>query len=114
MAVAARRTAVAAALICLCAPVAVAGAEDQRPTARASLECGGVTTNNGGVADYLNIIGDKMSCRVARKVARRAKGKKYTAFGWTCKKPKRSEATGSLFYACHKGQTGIGFRYAKP
>ena len=115
MTVAARRTAVAAALIALCAPVATARAGDsQGPTAQASLECGGVTTKNGGVADYINIIGAKMSCRTARKVAKSAKGKKYEASGYSCKKPKRSTVTGSLFYNCQKGKTGIGFRYAKP
>ena len=55
-----------------------------------------------------------MSCPTARKVAKRANGKKYTAFEYTCEKPKRSAATGSLFYDCQKGKTGIGFRYAKP
>jgi hypothetical protein len=87
----------------LAAP-AVAGAS---PIAHAAGSCGDVKTHNGGVAKA--VYGNKVTCATARRVAKRAKGKRYHAYGFTCKPV-------AGLYSCYKPGTskGIGFSYHRP
>lgn len=111
-----RRPALAlCAVSALMASTVPALADSGAPQARAAAKCGTVTTFNGGKARYVNTVG--VRCRIGRKVARRAKGKRYTAFGFDCK-PRRSEGLSGKLYGCGrvkngKGQ-GVGFIYSAP
>ncbi len=84
-----------------------------RPVATAAVQCGSYTTKNGGGAWYVNAIGVK--CSKAGKIARLARGKRYTAYGFKCK-PKRSAGISGLSYNCTKRglRGGVGFIYKKP
>ena len=70
-------------------------------------QCGDVKTRNGGTAKY--VYGNKVRCSLAKSVARRANGKRFKAFGFTCR-PRNG------IYGCNKPGTfkGIGFSYYRP
>src|SRR3954447_1347366 len=93
-------------IVTLLAPAApaVAGAS---PIAHAAGSCGDVKTHNGGVAKA--VYANKVTCTTARRVARRAKGKRYHAYGCVCKPI-------AGLYSCYKPGTskGIGFSYHRP
>jgi hypothetical protein len=111
-----------AALLVLCVP-ALAGAAGRAPTsasagdleARAAGKCGTVKTRNGGKAQSVNTV--RARCRVGRRVARRANGKRYRAFGFKCKL-RRSEGLSGKLYGCGRFKNGrgqgIGFVYTGP
>jgi hypothetical protein len=108
---------VAAAVFGLCLP-GLAGAEpgaSSSPDARASLKCGTVKTRNGGRAEFVNTV--KATCRIGRRVARRANGRRYRFLGFDCKPTKKRGVPGKL-YGCGRfknGQgQGIGFIYRAP
>jgi hypothetical protein len=95
----------------------VAGA-DSSPSAHAARSCKNIRTNNGGSAQFINTTGKGLTCRTARRVAKRASGKrKYTALGFSCT-GRRQTGEFSRLYGCgrvHNGNAqGIGFFYAKP
>jgi hypothetical protein len=95
----------------------VAGA-DSSPSANAAKTCKNIRTNNGGSAQFINTTGKGLSCKTARRVAKRAKGKrKYAALGFECTGRKQRGEFQRL-YGCgrvHNGNAqGIGFFYAKP
>ena len=98
----------------LCVPAAAAGG----PEAHASKRCKPIATGNGGKARFISTSGPGLSCRTARLVARRARGRRYAARGFTCKRngPYR-RSTGQL-YGCNRlsrGRVqGIGFFYYRP
>jgi len=99
----------------LAASTVPAVADSGAPRATAAAKCGTVTTKNGGKARYVNTVGAR--CRVGRKVARRANGKRYNAFGFDCK-PRPSKGLSGKLYGCGrvkngKGQ-GVGFIYSAP
>jgi hypothetical protein len=83
--------------------------------AAALKDCGQVNTNNGGKARSIQATGGT-PCRAARRVARRAKGRRYTALGYTCYKPIRVPGEFNKLYGCAKPGTsrGIGFFYRGP
>ena len=54
-----------------------------QPEAQASKACGAVKTRNGGRARSIAATGGT-SCRTARRVASRARGRRYRAFGYRC------------------------------
>ena len=111
-----RRLALAlCAVTVLVASAVPALADSGAPQAQASAKCRSVTTFNGGKARYVNTVG--VGCRIGRRVARRAKGVRYTAFGFDCK-PRRSDGLPGKLYGCGrvrdgKGQ-GVGFIYTAP
>jgi hypothetical protein len=78
-------------------------------------DCGQVNTNNGGKARSIQATGGT-PCRTARRVARRAKGRRYTALRYTCYKPTRVPGEFNKLYGCAKPGTGrgIGFFYKGP
>jgi hypothetical protein len=86
-----------------------AGAE-----AAAFKDCGQVNARNGGKARTIQATGGT-KCRTARRVARRAKGRRYTAFGFECR-PTRVPGEFNKLYGCAKPGTGkgIGFFYKGP
>ena len=96
----------------LCLP-AVAGADS--PAARQAIQCGSVATANGGDARYLNTY--RMSCDTARRIAKKARGGRYTAIDgkFTCT-PKRSNGVTGLSYFCKNNGTtrSLGFLYYAP
>ncbi len=101
-----------AAILCVPAPAA------RGPEAHASKRCKPIATGNGGKARFISTSGRGLSCRTARRVAKRARGRRYTTRGFTCKRngPYR-RSTGQL-YGCNrlsKGRPqGIGFFYYRP
>ena len=87
-----------------------AGAE-----ASALKDCGQVNARDGGKARSIQATGGT-KCRTARRVARRAKGKKFEALGYVCYKPTRVPGEFNKLYGCAKPGTGrgIGFFYKGP
>jgi hypothetical protein len=77
-------------------------------------DCGQVNARNGGKARTIQATGGT-KCRTARRVARRAKGRKYTAFGFECR-PTRVPGEFNKLYGCARPGTGkgIGFFYKGP
>jgi len=111
-----------AALLVFSVP-ALASAAGQGPAssgagdleARAAGKCGTVKTRNGGKAQSVNTV--RARCRVGRRVARRANGKRYRAFGFKCKL-RPSEGLSGKLYGCGRFKNGrgqgIGFVYTGP
>jgi len=102
------------AVAALLVPVASAGsAPDGQPEARAAKPCGAVRALNGGRARSIAATGGT-SCRAARRVARRANARRYSAFGYRCVPTKVSGQFNRL-YGCSKAGTGrgIGFFYRR-
>ena len=99
---------VAIVLICLPGTAAAAG-----PRAHQSIQCGSVSTKNGGESRYINAISVK--CSKARKVAKKARGqKKFESAGLTCKRKKKT-ITGRGYNCTRSGlEGGVGFIYVKP
>jgi hypothetical protein len=99
-----------AVLLGLCLP-AFAGAGPS-PEARSSAKCGTAKTRNGGRAEFVNTV--KANCRTARRVARRANGKRYRFLGFDCKPQRKRNLPGEL-YGCGRFKNGrgqgIGFIY---
>jgi hypothetical protein len=97
----------ATALIAATGALALGAAGPATAAAAAAKKCGNVTTRNGGKALYINA--QKLSCRSARTIARRANGKTYKSSGFTCR---------SLvgLYSCTKPGTSknVAFSYRKP
>jgi hypothetical protein len=93
------------ALFAAAATLALAGTGPA--TAAGAARCGNVKTNNGGKARSITV--QKVSCKSARTIAKRANGKIYKASGLTCR------PLGSL-YACVKPGTArtVSFAYLKP
>jgi|Tabmets5t2r1_1033131.scaffolds.fasta_scaffold31164_2 hypothetical protein len=77
--------------------------------------CGEVNTRNGGKARTIQATGGT-KCRTARRVARRATGRRFSALGFTCYKPTRVPGEFNKLYGCAKPGTsrGIGFFYRGP
>ena len=90
------------------------GAAADQPKAQAAKACGAVKARNGGRARSIAATGGT-SCRTARKVARRARGRRYRAFGYRCF-PTRVSGEYNRLYGCSKAGTGrgIGFFYKRP
>jgi hypothetical protein len=104
---------VLAVLAVLAVPAATAGASPG-PPAQAAKACGEVNAKNGGKARSIQATGGT-KCRSARRVARRAKGRRFTAFGFECR-PTRVPGEFNKLYGCHRPGTsrGIGFFYKGP
>jgi hypothetical protein len=81
----------------------------------AGRDCGQVNTRNGGKARSIQATGGT-PCRVARRVARRAKGRRFSALGYVCYRPTRVPGEFNRLYGCAKPGTsrGIGFFYKGP
>jgi len=92
----------AAALLAACT---TAFAAKVPPGAENTKKCGNVATSNGGKAQYIRA--SKVSCTTAKTVAKRAKGKNYSANGFGC-----TFYTG--IYRCQKGKGAVAFQYKKP
>jgi hypothetical protein len=78
-------------------------------------DCGQVNTRNGGKARSIQATGGT-PCRAARRVARRAKGGRFSALGYVCYRPTRVPGEFNRLYGCAKPGTsrGIGFFYKGP
>ena len=89
-----------------------AAAASSGPRADPALQCPSVTTSNGGTARYLNTY--RMRCETAMKIARKARGRRYSAIDgkYTCR-PKQSDGVSGLSYFCRNaGSTRtLGFLY---
>ena len=103
-------TAVAAALL---APAGGASGTVDQPEAQASKACRAVQTHNGGRAR--SIVGRVTSCRTARRVAARARGRRYRALGYWCV-PTKVSGDYDRRYGCYKGRSGrsVRFLYKRP
>ena len=90
-----------------------AAASADSPTARQAIQCGTISTSNGGQARFINTY--RMKCATARKIARKARGRKYTALAFTCK-PKRTSGISGLSYLCKNSSASrsLGFIYRAP
>jgi hypothetical protein len=77
-------------------------------------DCGQVNARNGGQARSIQATGGT-KCRTARRVARRANGRKFTAFRFECR-PTRVPGEFNKLYGCARPGTGkgIGFFYKGP
>jgi len=97
--------------LALSAAPAAAGATE--PIARAAIQCGSYSTTNGGEARYLNTY--RVTCARAKRVARRANGRRYTHDGFTCR-PKQTEGISGLSYSCQtaRKKRTLGFIYRAP
>ena len=111
---------VAAVLAIAALTIAGAGAAgaDSSPSADAARSCKNIRTNNGGSAQFINTTGKGLTCRTARRVAKRARGtRKYSALGFECT-GRRQRGQFKRLYGCgrvHNGNAqGIGFFYAAP
>ena len=108
----------ALALTTAAAALSLPAAASGDPEAQASKRCKSIATVNGGKAKFISTSGRGLSCRTARLVARRARGRRYKARGFTCKRngPYR-RSTGQL-YGCSRVSRGrpqgIGFFYYRP
>ena len=82
--------------------------------AAALKDCGQVNARNGGKARSIQATGGT-KCRTARRVARRAKGRRFSALGYKCF-PTRVPGEFNKLYGCAKPGTrrGIGFFYKGP
>lgn len=100
--------AVIAGLMCVPGAAAAGG-----PVALQSVQCGSVSTNDGGEARYINAIG--VNCSKATKIAKRARGqRKYRSFQMTCKR-KRKTISGVGYNCTRRGLNGgVGFIYITP
>ena len=98
----------------LAVPAGASGAGAERPQAQAAKACGAVKTRNGGRARSIAATGGT-SCGTARRVASRARGRRYRAFGFRCV-PTRVSGEYNRLYGCSKAGTGrgIGFFYKRP
>ena len=94
----------------LCLPAVVSA---DSPTARQAIQCGTISTSNGGQARFINTY--RMKCGTARQIAKKARGRKYTAQAFTCK-AKRTSGISGLSYLCkNSGATrSLGFIYRAP
>jgi len=100
--------AVIAGLICLPGAAATGG-----PVAHQSVQCGSVSTKNGGEARYINAI--IVNCSKARAVAKKARGqRKYKSSRMTCKR--KAKTISGVGYNCTRTglKGGVGFIYIKP
>jgi len=98
----------AAALLAACTTTTTAFAATPPPGAQNTKKCGNVATSNGGKARYIRA--SKTNCTTAKAVAKRAKGKNYSASGFSCNLV-------SGIYLCTKsgGKKGsVVFQYKKP
>ena len=95
----------------LCLPAAAASADS--PTARQAIQCGTISTSNGGQARFINTY--RMKCDTATRIARKARGSRYTALKFTCK-PKRTSGISGLSYLCKNSAAtrSLGFIYRAP
>jgi hypothetical protein len=98
-----------AGLLVLATPVSA-----ERVGAHAFKDCGQVNANNGGKARSIQATGGT-KCRTARRVARRAKGRRFSALGYECF-PTRVPGDFNKLYGCAKPGTsrGVGFFYRGP
>lgn len=98
---------IAIAVLCLISAPGVAVGASDPARAQAAGKCADVATTNGGLAT--TIFASKVSCTLARKVARRARGAKtYKSSSFTCKYNAKT-------YSCFRPGTskGIGFKYER-
>jgi hypothetical protein len=91
---------------------------DSSPSANAARSCKNIRTRNGGSAQFINTSGRGLTCRTARRVARRARGKRvYRYLGFKCT-GRKQRGEFSRLYGCgrvhHGNAQGIGFFYARP
>jgi len=99
-----------AVVVALLVPVGAASAD-----AASYKKCGEVNARNGGKARSIVATG-RTTCRTARRVARRAKGRRFTTLGYKCF-PQRVPGEFNKLYGCaHLGGTrrGVGFFYKGP
>jgi len=107
--------ALAAAVALLCAFPLATGSVASGPTAKAAAKkCGNVKTRNGNRARYVSAV--RVTCSIARKVAKRANGsRRFRALGFSCKARKSKGLPGRL-YGCGRARAGkgqgVGFLYA--
>ena len=108
-----RPSLLAALLVVAVMGVSAAPAAADGPVARAALQCGTYSTINGGEARFINTY--RTRCARAKRVARRANGRRYRYDGFTCK-PKQSEGISGLSYSCATAGTkrSLGFIYRPP
>jgi hypothetical protein len=102
--------------LCLFAVVVLVFAPaDASAEAAGFKDCGQLNTRNGGKARSIQATGGT-KCRTARRVARRAKGGRFSAFGYICYRPTRVPGEFNKLYGCAKPGTsrGIGFFYKGP
>lgn len=92
----------------------VVPADASADAAAAFKDCGQVKARNGGKARSIQATGGT-KCRTARRVARRAKGRRFSALGYKCF-PTRVPGEFNKLYGCAKPGTrrGIGFFYKAP
>jgi hypothetical protein len=113
-----RSLAVAAvAAVALAVPSAGSAGSDTGPTAEAAKACKSVNTRNGGRAEVIRTTGP-ISCRTARRVARRARGKAtYRTMGFSCKGTRLNSGEYRRLYGCGRvigeRSQGIGFFWKK-
>lgn len=100
-----RTVPILAAAAALLAASTTAFAATPPPGAQNTKKCGNVATSNGGKAQYIRA--SKISCTTAKAVAKRAKGKNYSANGFGC-------TFYSGIYRCQKGKGTLAFQYKKP
>lgn len=98
-------------LVLLAVLLAPAGASAEAASFK---DCGQVNANNGGKARSIQATGGT-KCRTARRVARRAKGRRFSALGYKCF-PTRVPGEFNKLYGCAKPGTGrgVGFFYKGP
>lgn len=104
-----RSVALAALTLALLCVFVAAGAAGEGPKPR---DCGTVVTGNGGSARFVRAV--RTPCRLARRVAKRANGRRYRALGFRCR-PRRRPGVAGKVYGCGRvsngrGQ-GVGFVY---
>lgn len=94
---------------------ASATAGDRGPVvAAAAKRCGNAMTSNGRRALYVAAV--RVKCKLAKRVARKARGRGFRAFGFRCRLRKDKGLPGKL-YGCGRTRAGegqgVGFLYAK-
>lgn len=102
------------ALTMLCFPVGVSATGPPAAQQAAAKKCKPIAAKRNGRSSFISISGT-IGCRLARRVAARANGRRYKALGFTCK-PGKPSSIGRL-YGCSgiindKAQ-GIGFFYKR-
>ncbi len=107
----------AVAAVALAVPSAGSAGSETGPTAEAARACKSINTRNGGRAEVIRTTGP-LSCRTARRVARRARGKAtYQALGFSCKGTRLNSGEYRRLYGCGRvagGRSqGIGFFWKK-
>jgi hypothetical protein len=107
----------AVAAVALAVPTAGSAGSEADPTAKAAKACKSINTRNGGRAEVIRTTG-RLSCRTARRVAHRARGKaSYRALGFSCEGTRLRSGEYRRLYGCGRvaaGRSqGIGFFWKK-